>query len=519
MTKQFFSNKVNTGSFIIFPSLLLLIFLTRCANVVAPSGGPKDDSAAVVKSTRPENGTINFKGNTIIFEFNELIKLDNINSKAIISPNINTNNISYKTDKKRLIITMDSLLDNTTYSLTFPECIKDITEGNSQVYQIAFSTGPYLDSISVRGSLQYASGTPVREGSVALYKGKIDSSSLASKPVYLTKAKNGSYQLNNLKADTYTEIAWVDDNKNGQWDKSKEKVSFRYPVTTDSNSTQNLTLSKYDDKAPKYSYSQKFNYVTVMNFDEALYLFKSNPYIPYRINKEQVELFSDKLYQTRIEYTVLDSSFNEKKDTTTIEFKESKIASGLDWSLEPNTGKLLPGDSMHLLFSKPIKSILNDSITINIPFTIYHDTVKHRISFVPKSFSDSIKVKLGRGAFISINGDSSRAQKATYLKANIEDYGSISYEVVSQDTSFIIHLTNKKGIVHTTINKREHTFSNLLPDTYSFIYIHDTNNNHRWDDGDVFTNTQPEKITYLKKTVVLKANWEIKGHKIDSSEQ
>ncbi len=148
-----------------------------------------------------------------------------------------------------------------------------------------------------------------------------------------------------------------------------------------------------------------------------------------------------------------------------------------------------------------------------------YDTTKYRISIIPEENYDTLNIKFAKGSFVSLHGDSTRAQKHKLFKANPEDYGSISYIVMTSDSSFILQLMSRKGLIATTINKRTYTFTNLEPDNYTFIYYQDSNNNGHWDHGDILNNVQPEKITFLNKALVLKANWEIKDHKIDTSEQ
>lgn len=44
---------------------------TGCANIVPPSGGPRDTIAPVLIRATPPDSTINFKGDRIVLTFNE----------------------------------------------------------------------------------------------------------------------------------------------------------------------------------------------------------------------------------------------------------------------------------------------------------------------------------------------------------------------------------------------------------------------------------------------------------------
>ena len=61
-------------------SVLLTAFLAqRCANAVAPTGGPKDNTPPRVVEAVPENRSINFNGKKIAITFDEYITLEYAN--------------------------------------------------------------------------------------------------------------------------------------------------------------------------------------------------------------------------------------------------------------------------------------------------------------------------------------------------------------------------------------------------------------------------------------------------------
>ena len=66
----------------------MLSFL-RCANVVTPSGGPKDTIPPVVLQSLPENQSTNFQDKEIHITLDEYVVLNNPNSNIFISPPLN----------------------------------------------------------------------------------------------------------------------------------------------------------------------------------------------------------------------------------------------------------------------------------------------------------------------------------------------------------------------------------------------------------------------------------------------
>ena len=66
--------------------IILTLSLASCAKRGSITGGMKDTIAPVLKMSFPKNFNTNFKGNEIKLEFDEYIKLKNLNKQLIISP-------------------------------------------------------------------------------------------------------------------------------------------------------------------------------------------------------------------------------------------------------------------------------------------------------------------------------------------------------------------------------------------------------------------------------------------------
>ena len=57
-----------------------------CAKVGSPPGGPKDTKPPVVKKAVPESGSVNFSETYFDIQFDEYVKLNNIQQNLIVSP-------------------------------------------------------------------------------------------------------------------------------------------------------------------------------------------------------------------------------------------------------------------------------------------------------------------------------------------------------------------------------------------------------------------------------------------------
>src|SRR5690348_3643736 len=133
---------------------LSLLFFSRCAQIVAPSGGPKDTIPPVLVRAIPADSSLHFNSKKIILDFDEFVQLQNLNDQLIISPNPKRQPIITAKLKTITIELKDTLQPNTTYTFNMGNAVQDIDEGNPiNEFRYVFSTGSYLDSLELKGSL------------------------------------------------------------------------------------------------------------------------------------------------------------------------------------------------------------------------------------------------------------------------------------------------------------------------------------------------------------------------------
>lgn len=213
-----------------------VLLLCRCANVVSPSGGPKDVAPPVAVETSPKNNSTNFKGKTIHITFDEFVTLNNPSNNVLISPPMNKKP-NFHTSGKTLIIKFEEpLKPETTYSINFGEAIKDLHEGNVfGGYNFIFSTGEKIDSLSLKGKVISASTLkPSANFFVGLYSSDNDTITLDSlpcfmKPDYVTLTdKEGNFQFSGLADNEYLIFTLKDNNSNMIFDLPNEEIGF-YP--------------------------------------------------------------------------------------------------------------------------------------------------------------------------------------------------------------------------------------------------------------------------------------------------
>ena len=119
-----------------------------CAQIIPPTGGPKDTLAPVLLQAVPRDSTTNFTGNKITLNFDEYVQLDNnLQEQLIVSP---TPKVAPSIEAKLKTVTIkikDTLEPNTTYSIDLGNALKDINEGNAlRNFTYLFTTGSKFDS-------------------------------------------------------------------------------------------------------------------------------------------------------------------------------------------------------------------------------------------------------------------------------------------------------------------------------------------------------------------------------------
>lgn len=178
-----------------------------CANRgIGPQGGPKDSLPPVVLKSSPENGALEFKGKRIEVSFNEYLQLDNVSQNLIMSPP-QQHPPEVKVRGKHLHIQFaDSLRDSTTYTLDFGNAICDFTEKNPYAnYTFAFSTGPVIDTLEVRGKVYDAETlNPLSNIYVGIHSNMDDSAFTMMPFARVARTDSaGAFRIGNMRAGIY----------------------------------------------------------------------------------------------------------------------------------------------------------------------------------------------------------------------------------------------------------------------------------------------------------------------------
>ena len=108
--------------------LLRIPLLTGCANIIPPTGGPRDSLPPVLVNANPAMNTLHFDGKKIVLNFDEYLDMKDVRNNMIVNPVPKIAPLITSHLKTLTIELKDTLKPNTTYSLNFGNAVTDINE-------------------------------------------------------------------------------------------------------------------------------------------------------------------------------------------------------------------------------------------------------------------------------------------------------------------------------------------------------------------------------------------------------
>ena len=440
-----------------------IVVLPGCANIIPPSGGPRDSLPPRLLKASPPDSTTNYSGNKILFSFDEYVELDNIQSNLLVSPTPNTQPV---VDYRLNTITVklaDVLESNTTYSLNFGNAIKDFNEGNVlKGFTYIFSTGPAIDSLRFSGKVLLAeTGKTDSTLIVILHKSSDDSAVVKNRPNYMARLDgNGNFVFSNMPPGTFYVYALQDQAGNHRYLDSKQLFAFADSAINISQQTTPVTLYAYDENQKPEPLVSGLR--SRSGIAENRLKYKTTV-----INGMQdiLEIFSFSFEQplknfdaSRIRFTV-DSTFTDVKNYSWEKDSTGKIVR-LKYQWKENT-------MYHVLLEKDFATDTSGRSLLK-PDTLTFRTKK--------------QIEYGTLNIVFRNLNLSLHPVLQLIQAN---------EI-------------KKSIPLTTTSITEPLFP---PGDYELRILYDRNNNGKWDAGNFFGELrQPEIAKPVERKISVKAN-------------
>lgn len=492
--------------------LIALLTLAGCADVMPLTGGPQDQVAPKPTSIAPEQGSRNTQTKSVQITFDEYIKLQDPATTLSMSPSVGK--LTTDVSKKTLTVSWDQeLKPETTYILNFNGTIRDNNEGNDTIFQVVFSTGNSIDSLSRKGRIASAySGEPISNATVVLFSK--DSIPYKNEPSYVTRSdKFGNFTFSYLKHADYKVFAYVDQNKNQKTDPI-ENIAFQEDLTTTTD-TSFLQLRLFKPKAVTGKLL-----ITLEKPGTALLSGKDFTAEAPQVNGVVQPVF-DRFRSDSIRIALPASedgryTFISGTDTIVRLFQLKDRNSSFRVQSQ-NIKQWKPGDTLIFTVQETLKSIEESKITIetqlrqSVPASIHFEN--NQIQIVPTA-SEDFTIFFGSGALsgASNRNDTIRFSYETFLP---EECATLILDVSAFDSTWVFEVINNmnteqgKVIARKASNGGKLRFEQLIPTTYSVRCFQDKNGNGRWDSGDYENGVQPEEMKRFPIRQKLRANWEV----------
>ena len=457
-----FSFLLSAAAFVLF-IYFISVTGSGCAQIGAPTGGPRDSLPPILVSANPKVLSTNFKANKITLVFNEYIDVQEVQTNVLVSPFPKTNPMVDFKLKTVTVKLKDTLLPNTTYAINFGNSIRDNNEGNPfKNFTYVFSTGNTIDSLTLPGKVIIAETGKKDSTLIAmLYRNVDDSAVQKRKPDYIARLdSSGNFMFSNLSPGSYKLYALKDGDGGKTYNSKIELFGFAGADVVVSDSTPATTLYAYAEEKdvkkgataapPKAGLlaDKKLRYTSSLSSNQQDLLTD----LLITVNKRLKTFDPQKIILT-------DSNYNKLEGLVTLDSTKKIIQVKSKWQ---------QGFHYRLLVSK-------DAI------------------------SDSTGLEL------------TRSDTLKFVSKKESDYGNLvlRFSNLASDKHPVLQFVKGEEIYKSVpITSAQWSDKLFVPGEYELRILFDDNNNGIWDPGNYAKKIQPEKAITLDASLNIKANWD-----------
>ena len=433
-----------------------MVLTSGCAQIIAPTGGPRDTLPPKLVSASPKINAINFTGNRINLYFDEYVHLEDIQQNLLVSPTPKYNPYIDSKLRNVSIRLRDTLEPNTTYTINLGNSIRDINENNAiKDFRYVFSTGSTIDSLNFSGKVQIAETGKVDSTLIVmLYKNLADSAVIKQKPKYIARLDGtGNFSFQNLAAGKYQVYALKDADGSKTYNSKAELFAFADSSIKVNNATSPITLYAYAEEKekpkPTGAVEKKLIYTTTASQkQDVLSDLKIQFNRPLKNLDKQKILLTDTLNKVIKDVVIITDSTNKNL------FIKTKWVQEADY---------------RLIISKDFAT---DSTGL------YSLTKSDTIKFKTKGEADYGIVKLK-----FLNFDKTKNPVLQFVQ---NDIVVTSYPLTSEIWNAPM----------------------FNPGEYELRILYDDNKNGKWDSGNFVTKKQPEKVFAISQKLSVRENFE-----------
>jgi hypothetical protein len=442
---------------------------SSCANIIPPSGGPRDSLPPQLLSVNPKDSTLNFRGDRITFTFDEYIDdPQDLSNNVIFTPTFEQNPDIMVRSRTMTLRFRDSLLPNTTYTLNFGNAIRDVNEGNViRNFTYTFSTGSALDSLTLSGKVVLAeNGRTDSTLIVMLHRNLTDSAVITQRPVYFTRLDAaGNFRFRNLPKGTFAIYALGDAGTVRRYQNPAQQA-FAFanePVVI--GDTTNLTL----------------------------YAYKARPAATATTTTPPPARGGVAANDRRLRFTMgagsssldLQSDFTLSFASPLRSFDSTKISLSTDTTFRPVAR---------------YTASLDSSRTVLRIRSAWQEGTRHNLILNRDFAEDSAGRKL------------LKTDTLNFTTKSRSDYGQINIRVrnlASITNPVLLFVQNDQVVTAAPLTGGVYRSALFTPGEYELRILSDANRNGTWDPGSFFgTKRQPEIVTPLPRKLVVKAGME-----------
>jgi len=444
--------------------VLISMYITGCANIIPPGGGPRDSLPPKLIVALPKDSATNVRTKNFLLSFDEYVTLQGLQENLIVSPTVkNMPIIDYKL-KNVTIKFKDSLEENTTYTLDFGKALVDVNESNmAKGFRYIFSTGNNIDNGNYNGHVKIAATGKVDSTLIVVLHNNLNDTSIYNNtPRYYTRVDGkGNFSFKNLAPGKYAAYV-IPTNFSRKYDDSTNYFGFLNAPVLVSEKTKSDTMYAFEE----FKKIEKKIYAAASSKDS-----KEDKRLKYNasFNNGEQDLLGP-----------LELSFAKKitiKDTASIRL--------VDTSFVRKEGYTVTLDS----------SALKLSIGYNWPA------------------GEPFKLVLTKGAVTdSLGNATAKSDTLSFYTKKEVDYGLIKFKFSNIDTSLhpVLQIIERNEIINSyPLSSNQLLIKRYKPGSYELSILFDTNKNGIWDTGSFKVNKrQPEIVIEIPKPISVRNNWD-----------
>lgn len=517
------------------PTSLLVLLFAACAQIREPQGGEKDTTPPLLIKADPPQNTTRFTAQRIVLKFNEKVKLDHVRDKLLISPPPATPpDVSVSGGSNVIIALHEALAPNTTYTFNIGDAVLDLTEGNSAAgITYVVSTGEWLDSLSVKGSVVGAATDLPEEDVLVILHDEADTAALErGRPAYFTRTdKMGNFHIDHLRNGRFKLSALRDQNADYRFNLPNEEIAFadsmidplacgnqRLCMFRELARTQRVMEARVEpDRAWRIAFARPAHDVMMHDLDrEGGHLTWGKE---WNSTRDTVLMWpSDTALLDERRFAVSDTG--SVMDTITYH-----IAGKMPFYVDARLAASAIDSMRRLITTRPILKVDASRATLifdstRIPCALTIDTI------LPRRVIFSTPLPLGKSGVLEL-----LPKALTDIYASINDTLRIAIgaKAAEQTGDLRIRLKSDSGLVpagpfilmllnaQDAVIRQERIVAlpaqvewpGTVPASYGLRLIQDRDGDGRWTTGDWRTKRRPERVSRYNGEVNVRAGWEV----------